>query len=181
LSIRLHLVNKLFGVLPETRFYGLKARLLGMCGFNIHKTARIVSSARFWGPYELSIGRDTFVGHEVLVVGGVCTIVIGDYCDIGPRVTVVAGSHEIDMISPRSAGTGYSKDIIIEGGVWIGANSTVLGGVRIGEKAVIGAGSLVTKDIPPCVLAVGNPCRPVKRWNQTRQTWEMADKRNEYL
>jgi maltose O-acetyltransferase len=178
MSIRLFLYNNLIGLLPETRCYGIKARLLGMCGFNVHQTARIVSSARFWGSYKLAIGRDTFIGHEVLVAGGDCMIVIGDYCDIGPRVVLVAGSHEIDMVNSHSAGTGYSKNIVIEDGVWIGANSTILGGVRIGEKAVIGAGSLVTRDIPPYVMAVGNPCMPVKRWNQTRQTWEMTDKRN---
>jgi acetyltransferase-like isoleucine patch superfamily enzyme len=178
-SISLHIVNKLFRLLPETRCYGFKTRLLGMCGFNIHHTARIVSSARFWGSYELSVGIDTFIGHEVLIAGGNCRIAIGNFCDIGPRASVVAGTHEIDMIGPRSAGTGYSKDIIIENGVWIGANSTILGGVRIGEKAVVAAGSVVTEDIPPYVVAAGVPCRPVKAWDLKYQEWRFVGKEDE--
>lgn len=174
MSISLYLVHKLFGILPETSCYGIKARLLRSCGLNIHETARIVSSVRFLGVFELSVGIDTFIGHDVLIAGGDCNISIGGNCDIGPRVTLVAGSHEIDMAGLRTAGSGYSKDIVIEDGVWIGANSTVLGGVRIGKKTVIGAGSIVTKDIPSYVLAVGNPCMPVKRWDQSNQIWEKA-------
>jgi maltose O-acetyltransferase len=179
MSIRLFIYNNLIGLLPETRYYGLKAWLLRNCSFKVHETARLVSSVRFRGAFELSVGRDTFVGHDVLIAGGHCQISIGDFCDIGPRVSIVAGSHEMDMIGPRSAGPGYSKDIVIEGGVWIGANSTVLGGVRIGEKSVIGAGSVVTKDIPPYVIAVGNPCRPMKRWSKSSQSWTPEDKVNE--
>jgi len=176
MSLGLFIYNNLIGLLPETRCYGFKARLLGMCGFEVHKTARIVSSARFRGAYNLSVGLDTFVGHDVLIAGGHCRISIGDFCDIGPRVTLVAGSHEIDMIGPRSAGSGYSKDIVIEEGVWIGANSTILGGVRIGTKAVIGAGSVVTKNIAPYVLAAGSPCRSLKRWNPDSQRWELMER-----
>jgi acetyltransferase-like isoleucine patch superfamily enzyme len=170
-SISLHIVNKLFRLLPETRCYGIKARLLGACGFNVHKTARIVSSVRFWGSYELTVGIDTFVGHEVLIAGGNCKITIGDFCDIGPRVSLVAGTHEIDMRGPRAAGMGISRDIIIEDGVWIGANVTILGGVKIGTKAIIAAGSVVTQDIPPYVVAAGVPCKPAKIWDTEYEGW----------
>jgi maltose O-acetyltransferase len=172
MNIGLYVYNNLSGFLPETRLYGLKAYLLRMCGLNVHETARVASSARFRGSFELSVGQDTFIGHNVLIAGGDCHISVGNNCDIGPRVTIVAGSHEIDMLGPHSAGAGTSKDIIIENGAWLGANVTVLGGVRIGEKAVIGAGSVVTKDIPPYVLAAGNPCRPVKSWNRATNSWE---------
>jgi len=179
MSIGLFIYNNLIGLLPETRCYGIKVRLLRNCGYKVHKTARIVSSARFRGGFELSVGMDTFVGHDVLIAGGHCQISIGDFCDIGPRVTLVAGGHEIDMIGPRSAGSGYSKDIIIEDGVWIGANVSVLGGVKIGKKSIIGAGSVLTQDIPPYVIAAGVPCKPVKRWNPSSQVWEAVNKVNE--
>jgi maltose O-acetyltransferase len=175
MSIRLFLYNNLVGLLPETRCYVFKARLLGMCGVNIHYTARVVSSARFWGSYELSVGMDSFIGHEVLVAGGNCRIVIGNCCDIGPRVSLVAGTHEIDMIGLHTAGAGNSKDIIIEDGVWMGANAIVLGGVTIGKKSVISAGSIVKNNIPPFVIGAGNPCKPVKRWNHGLKTWEAVD------
>lgn len=179
MSIGLFIYNNLTGLLPETRLYRLKVRLLGICGLTVHETARVVSSAKFRGDFKLSIGEDTFVGHDVLIAGGDCHISIGNNCDIGPRVTVVAGSHEVDMSGPHSAGTGCSKDIIIEDGVWVGANSTVLGGVRIGEKSVIAAGSVVTQDIPHYVIAAGVPCRPVKRWNSVSRQWEVIAKRHE--
>lgn len=69
------------------------------------------------------------------------------------------------MIGKNSAGPESGGDVIIEDGVWIGANSTILPGVRIGEKSVIGAGSVVLKDIPPFCIAFGNPCKPIKQWN----------------
>jgi maltose O-acetyltransferase len=171
MSLRQFIINKAIMCLPPTRFYRLKARMFSWCGFNIHRSVRIVS-LQTYGNLRLSIGKDTHVGQEAFIAGGDCTIVIGDFCDIGPRVTLVAGSHEVDMIGPRSAGPGYSEDIVIEDGVWIGANSTILGGVRIGKKAVIGGGSVVTKDIPPFVIAAGVPCKPVKEWNPNSQEWK---------
>jgi maltose O-acetyltransferase len=101
----------------------------------------------------------------VLIVGGVSIVSIGADVDIAPRVTIVTGSHNTDMIGKRSAGKGYSENIIIEDGVWIGAGTTILGGITIGKKAIIGAGSVVSRSIPPAVIAVGNPCRPIKRWD----------------
>lgn len=178
MSIRLYIYNNMIRLLPETRCYGFKALLLGMCGFNVHKTARIVSSARFWGSYELAVGIDTFIGHEVLVAGGNCRIRIGNFCDIGPRVNLVAGTHDIDMTGIRAAGAGISKDIIIEEGVWIGTNVTILGGVKIGTKAIIAAGSVVTQDVPPYVMAAGVPCRPVKYWDLKYQVWKTIGNEN---
>jgi maltose O-acetyltransferase len=99
-------------------------------------------------------------------------ISIGHGCDLSPRVSLIAGSHEIDMINLHSAGSGYSRNIIIEDGVWIGAGVIVLGGVTIGKKAVIATGSIVKNDVPSFVIAAGNPCHPIERWNQTSENWE---------
>jgi len=161
--------------LPATRAYSFKAWLLGRAGYDVASTARIVSSARIWGTMCLHIGRETFVGHEVLVCGGECEIFIGDFVDIAPRVSIIAGTHEIDRVNVRSAGEGYSRDITIEDGVWIGAGTTILGGVTIGRKAVIAAGSVVTRDIPPCTLAAGVPCRPKKTWQTEWQQGSSAE------
>jgi maltose O-acetyltransferase len=138
-------------------------------------TCRIVSSAQIWGNFDIEIGKETFVGHEVFIVGGKSMISIGSHVDIAPRVMIVTGTHEIDMIGLRSAGTGYSKDVTIEDGVWIGANTTIIGGVTIGRKSIIGSGSVVTRSIPPYVIAVGNPCRPIKCWDADRG-WQEVDK-----
>jgi maltose O-acetyltransferase len=167
-----YIVNHVTALLPETRCYRLKAWLYRLCGYRIARSSRIVSSVRIWGDMDLRVGEHTFIGYECLIVGGVSTIDIGDQVDIGPRVSVISGTHIIDMNGGRAAGCGESRDIAIEDGAWVGACCTILGGVRIGAKAVIAAGSVVTRDIPPEVVAAGVPCRPVKRWNRELRSWD---------
>src|ERR1039457_3493501 len=160
-----YVVNHFTNILPPTSFYRLKALLYRFAGMQVDATCRIVSSAQIWGNFDIEIGKETFVGHEVFIVGGQSHVSIGSYVDIAPRVMIVTGTHEIDMAGLRSAGTGYSKDVTIEDGVWVGANTTILGGVTIGRKSIVGSGSVVTRSIPPFVIAVGNPCKPIKHWD----------------
>jgi acetyltransferase-like isoleucine patch superfamily enzyme len=172
------LANLITRLLPPSRCYQLKAFLYRSAGYQVSRSCQIISSAQVWGNCEVMIGDDTFIGHEVLIVGGESRIEIGRFVDIGPRVCIAAGTHVIDMRGPHSAGAGYSKDIFIEDGVWIGANSTILGGVRLGRRCVIGAGSVVNRDIPPFTLALGVPCRAVKIWNQEDERWDPANLTN---
>ena len=79
----------------------------------------------------------------------------------GPNVTVTTANHPIDP-RLRSKGYQYNRDVYIEENVWIGAGVIIVPGVRIGKNSVIGAGSVVTKDIPENVVAVGNPCRVLR-------------------
>ena len=81
---------------------------------------------------------------------------------IAPGVCIACAGHPIDA-AQRNEGICTSKAITIGDDVWIGANSTVCGGVTIGKGSVIGAGSVVTKDIPEGVVAVGNPCRVLRK------------------
>jgi len=171
MSVRLYIYNTIASLLPETRLYPLKAVLLRLSGYNIARSARIVSSVRYYGSFSLSVGGDTYIGHDVLIAGGDCTISIGNACDLAPRVNLVAGSHEVDMNGAHTAGSGYSRDIVIEEGVWIGTGTTVLGGVRIGRKAIIAAGAVVTSDIPSLSMAAGVPARVMKTWNSKEQCW----------
>jgi len=158
----LWLSQLIIGILPPTRFYRLKARLLSVSGVDIHPTARICSSVKILSAGYLAIGAETHIGHQTLIVGGDVAITIGSNCDIAPRVAILSGTHEISAVGPRAAGAGYSKPIVIEDGVWIGGGSIILGGVRIGQHSVIGAGSVVVRDIPPRCVAVGCPCRAVR-------------------
>jgi maltose O-acetyltransferase len=151
----LWLSQVIIGLLPPTRFYGLKARLLSMSGVDIHPTARICSSAKIITSGYLAIGAETHIGHQVFIAGGGAPITIGSHCDIGPCVRILSGDHEFATTGPRAAGPGYSKPIVIEDGAWIGATTLILKGVRIGQRAVICAGSVVTRDIPPESYAVG--------------------------
>ena len=104
-SIILQLVNKLFGLTPLTRWYRCAAvQLLRIAGVDCARSARIIASARIVGT-GVSIGEDTFIGHQVLIGGNeLGRVTIGDNVDIAPRVVILAGSHEIDMTSPHSAG-----------------------------------------------------------------------------
>lgn len=175
MSTKLFIYHRLASWIPESRLYLLKSKLLKKCNFAISNTARISSSAKFIGAFDLSIGDDTYIGHDVLVAGGKCTISIGHSCDLAPRVSLIAGTHEIDMVGAHTAGVGYSQDIIIEDGVWIGTCATVLGGVRIGTKSVIAAGSTVTQDIPANVIAAGTPCRVIKTWDASAMKWTSVE------
>jgi maltose O-acetyltransferase len=103
-------------------------------------------------------------------------IEIGSFVDIAPRVTIINGTHEIDMVGVHTAGIGKCLPIKIENGVWLGAGSIILPGVTIGEKAMIGAGSVVSNDIPSYTLSVGVPCRPIKQWEAEKDMFVVLSK-----
>ncbi len=86
---------------------------------------------------------------------------IGDNVLFGPGVQVYTASHPIDAAVRRS-GLEFGKPIAIGNDVWLGGGAIVCPGVTIGEKAIIGAGSVVVKDVPPGVIAAGNPCRVIR-------------------
>jgi acetyltransferase-like isoleucine patch superfamily enzyme len=157
----LHLAKLIFSLLPETRLFGVKARLLRLAGARLGENVRVCSSATILGSGDLVIGDDTWVGHQVLICAG-SRVTIGAAVDIGPRVYIGTGTHEIDQDGPHSAGTGINKDVVIEDGVWLGVGSVVLPGVTIGTKSVIAAGAVVTEDVPPHVLAGGVPARVLR-------------------
>lgn len=106
--------------------------------------------------------------HGLAVINYNCVILdtspvhIGENAFIAPGVCIACAGHSIDP-GQRAAGISTSKPITIENNVWIGANAVICGGVTIGEGSVIGAGSVVTKDIPPMVVAAGNPCRVIRQ------------------
>jgi len=171
MSSRIFIANTITDFLPPSRFFYFKAAIYRIAGVEVHKSARLVSSVKIWGSGKVVIGANTFVGHEVLILTGAKEIFIGSDVDIGPRVTLVNGTHAIDMLGPRTAGIGISYPIIINDGAWVGAGTTIIGGCCIGEKSLIGAGSVVVSDIPSKVIAVGNPCKPIKRWDELRNEW----------
>lgn len=160
--------------LPSLRLNSLKRIIYNLAGHKLDRGVKIASSAKIIGAFTAFIGKNTFIGHETMIVGGNSDIYIGKNCDISSRVNLVMGSHEIAVESDRSAGIGFSKSIIIEDGVWIGFGATVLPGVKIGKNSIIGAGSLVNKTIPPYTIAAGNPCKIIKQYNQTTGQWTSA-------
>ncbi|MFH0258741.1 sugar O-acetyltransferase [Vibrio rumoiensis] len=109
---------------------------------------------------NFTIGKGGFINYGLTVLD-IAPVTIGDYVLIAPNVQLCAASHPIilrERIEPFACG----DPITIGDCVWLGAGVIVLGGVTIGHNSVIGAGSVVTKDIPDNVIAVGNPCRVIK-------------------
>jgi galactoside O-acetyltransferase len=113
---------------------------------------------------RISIGNNTGFNRNVHINAAVCgEIAIGNDCLIGPNVVMRTADHRFDDITKPIRSQGHiCNNIHIEDDVWIGANAVIVGGVSIGKGAVIGAGSVVTKDIPPFAVAVGVPARVIK-------------------
>ncbi|WP_028044521.1 sugar O-acetyltransferase [Candidatus Stoquefichus massiliensis] len=110
--------------------------------------------------YNITIGLNFYsdVGLTILDQGGVS---FGDNVILGPHVNIYTASHPYNEVQ-RIKGLEYTKPVIIYDNVWIGGNVTILPGVKINQGAIIGAGSVVTHDIPPYVIAVGNPCEVIR-------------------
>jgi maltose O-acetyltransferase len=154
-----YLINLIFIFLPSSRLFSFKRKLLNSMGANIKEGVRVMR-IRIEGVH-LNIGENTFIGNETYILGGKSTVTIGMNCDISARVTIVTGSHKIGN-KLRAAGHGYSSDINIGDGVWIGVGSIILGGVSIGNGSIIAAGSVVNKDVPSGVIFGGVPAKFIK-------------------
>lgn len=109
---------------------------------------------------QIYIGDNSFINFNVSMID-LGEIRIGNRVLIGPGTGIFTAIHPID---PEIRATGIEKgvDIIIEDDVWIGGNATILPGITIGKGAIIGAGSVVTKDIPKMTIAAGNPAKVIR-------------------
>lgn len=117
-------------------------------------------------PFFCDYGANIRLGHRVFfnfncVVLDVCEVRVGDFTMFGPAVQILTPLHPLDAALRRREELG--KPIAIGSDVWVGGGALILPGVTIGSRSVIGAGSVVTRDIPDDVLAAGNPCRVIRR------------------
>ena len=110
---------------------------------------------------QISVG-DHFVGNFNLTILDEAPVTIGDHVFIGPNVGIYTVNHALRP-DQRNAGIMRSLPIAIGNNVWIGGHTVVMQGVTIGDNTVIGAGSVVTRDIPAGVVAVGSPCRVLRK------------------
>ena len=113
-----------------------------------------------WGGQHVHVGRGVYANFNLTLVDD-GEIFIGDHVMIGPNVVLCSGTHPI-CPELRREPYQYNLPIHIGDNVWLGGGAFVMPGVTIGENSVIGAGSIVTRDIPANVIAVGNPCRVVR-------------------
>lgn len=109
---------------------------------------------------KTTIGDGTFINHNAYFMDG-GTITIGTHCFIGPNCGMYTAKHPL-LAEERNRGLEKALPIVIGNNVWLGGDVKIMPGVTIGEDSVIGGGSVVTKDIPAGVVAVGNPCRVVR-------------------
>ena len=110
--------------------------------------------------YNIQIGERVFFNFNCVVLD-VAPVRIGNRTMFGPNVQLYAATHPLNHIE-RSSGLEYGKPITIGDDVWIGGRVVICPGVRIGDRSIIGAGSVVTKDIPSDTIAAGNPCRIIR-------------------
>lgn len=150
----LYIFNLLFPLIPETRGFGIKRILLRLAGAKIGNNVRICSSVKILGNRNLVIGENTWIGHQTLLVCS-APITIGADVNIAPKCCIICGTHEITPDGKSIAGKGISLPISIGKGAWVCASSTILAGSNIGEKAIVGAGSIVKGDVLALSL-VGN-------------------------
>ena len=134
----------------------LLAEILGKAGKNA------IITPPFWCDYgyNIVVGNDFYSNHNLIITDG-AAVTFGDNVFIAPNCCFTTAEHAIDP-ELRKRGVEIAKPINVGNNVWIGSGSTVLAGVTIGDDSVIGAGSVVTRDIPSGVVAAGVPCR-VKR------------------
>lgn len=122
--------------------------------------SRIYSSVSIKYPRNVTIGANVFVNHDCLLwAGPTSRIVVGDDVLFGPRVTLVASNHGIQRDGLIRLNPWEDSDIVVGKDVWLGANSVVLAGVKIGDGAVIAAGAIVTKDVSPYTIVGGIPAK----------------------
>jgi len=110
---------------------------------------------------HIEVGKNFFVNYNCTIID-VAKVKIGDNCQMAPNVSVYTAGHPVHPAA-RNTLYEYGIEVTIGDNVWIGGNTVILPGVHIGSNTVIGAGSVVTKDIPDWVIAGGNPCKVIRK------------------
>lgn len=122
------------------------------------------------GVGDVYIGDRSLIGMGNVIIG---PVTIGNDVILAQNIVMSGLNHGYEDISiPPSLQKVSIKPIIIAENVWIGANAVITAGVNVGKHSVIGAGSVVTKDVPPYSVAVGNPAKVVKKYNFETNTWD---------
>ena len=148
--------------IPTSRGNGLKICLLRLGGTRVGNNVRVCSGVRVQGRGRLVLGSGVWISPDVIIrTSSEGSIEIGSYCDIGPSVELISGTHLVGN-SDRRAGDDLGLSISIGNGTWLGARVIIIGGVSIGFGCVVGAGSVVTRDLISNCLAAGVPAKVKK-------------------
>jgi maltose O-acetyltransferase len=152
----LHRYNALRWVAAADR-WTILTQLLGKIG------RRVAIEPPFYCDYgsNITLGDDVFINFNCVVLD-CARVAIGSNVLLGPAVQIYTAQHPLDP-AIRGAGREKAAPIVVESDVWIGGGAILCPGVRVGHGSTIGAGSVVTRDVPPRVVAAGNPCRVIRR------------------
>ena len=123
---------------------------------------------------HIEVGKNFFANYNCTIID-VAKVTIGDNCQMAPNVAIYTAGHPLHPVS-RNSLYEYGISVTIGDNVWIGGNTIILPGVHIGSNTVIGAGSVVTKDIPDWVVAAGNPCRVIKKITEDDKKYYYKDR-----
>ena len=129
---------------------------------------QIGTETRIEPPFFCDYGKNIYLGDHVFINFN-CTILdcarveIGSGTLLGPNVQIYTATHPVD-VTARTAGKEFAAPVTIGQNVWIGGGAIILPGIKIGYGAVIGAGAVVTKDVPPSVVVVGNPAKKLRQF-----------------
>lgn len=126
----------------------------------------------------IDIGNNFCGGNDLKIL--CCgSIKIGNNVSCAGNIFITSENHGLNPMTESFNDNELEiSNIVIEDGVWIGEKVIILPGVTIGKKSIIGAGSIVTKDIPPYTIAVGNPAKVIKKWNFYKEEYERINERN---
>lgn len=130
-----------------------------------------------WGGHHVHFGKNVYANFNLTIVDDT-HVYVGDYTMFGPNVTIATAGHPI-LPELREQGYQYNMPVRIGKNCWIGAGALILPGITIGDNVVVGAGSVVTKDLPSNVVAVGNPCRVLREVNERDKEFYFKDRRIE--
>lgn len=128
-----------------------------------------------FGGHHVHFGKNVYANFNLTLVDDT-HIYVGDYTMFGPNVTIATAGHPI-LPELRQKGYQYNAPVRIGKNCWLGAGVIVLPGITIGDNVVVGAGSVVTKDLPDNVIAVGNPCKVLREVNEHDKEFYFKDRR----
>lgn len=131
-----------------------------------------------WGGKHCHFGKNVYANFNLTLVDDT-HIYVGDYTMLAPNVVIATAGHPI-LPELREKAYQYNMPVHIGRNCWIGAGALIMPGVTIGDNTVIGAGSVVTKDIPANVVAVGNPCRVLREIGEHDREFYFKDKRIDF-
>ena len=123
---------------------------------------------------NIFVGKNCFINYNCTILDN-ARVTLGDNCLLAPNVSIYTAGHALHPES-RAFGYEYGIEVTIGNNVWIGGNTVVLPGVHIGDNVVIGAGSVVTKDIPDWSFAAGNPCRVIRAITEEDKKYYFKDR-----